>query len=85
METIKRHKVDYGNAAHFPEFSTTPRRCLGRGCYLCDGRGALYMHLAFLARDKRASADPNAVAVVWNDFRNVGYLSEWQATSSRIS
>lgn len=38
------------------------------------------MHLAFLVRDKRNSADPNAVAVVRNDFRIVGYLFEAQAS-----
>lgn len=81
MEKIKRHKVDYGNAALFPELSTTPRRCVGQGYYLSDReRGALDMHVAVLVRDKRNSADPNAVAVVRNDFRKVGYLSEAQAS-----
>lgn len=81
METIKRHKVDYGNPAHFPELSTTPRRCVGQGYYLSDReRGALDMHLAFLVRDRRNTADRNAVAVVRDDFRKVGYLSEAQAS-----
>jgi hypothetical protein len=37
------------------------------------------MHLAYLVRDRRNSADPNAVAVVRDDSRKVGYLSEAQA------
>jgi hypothetical protein len=80
METIKRHKVNYGKPAFFPELRTTPRRCVGQGYYLSEReRQALDMHLAFLVRDRRNSADPNAVAVVRDDFRKVGYLSEAQA------
>lgn len=80
METIKRHKVDYGKPAYFPELSTTPRRCVGQGYYLSEReRRALDMHLAFLVRDKRNASDPNAVAVVRDDFRKVGYLSGAQA------
>lgn len=80
METIKRHKVNYGKPAFFPELSTTPRRCVGQGYYLSEReRQALDIHLAFLVRDKRNSADANAVAVVRDDFRKVGYLSEAQA------
>lgn len=80
METIKRHKVNFGQPASFPELKTTPRRCVGQGYYLSDReRQALDMHLAFLVRDKRNPADPNAVAVVRDDFRKVGYLSEAQA------
>jgi hypothetical protein len=37
------------------------------------------MHLAFLVRDRRNTADPNAVAVIRDDFRKVGYLAEAQA------
>lgn len=80
METIKRHKVNYGKPAFFPELRTTPRRCVGQGYYLSDReRQELQMHLAFLVRDKRNVADPNAVAVIRDDFRKVGYLSEAQA------
>lgn len=80
METIKRHKVNYGEPAYFPELGTTPRRCVGQGYYLSDReRQALDMHLAFLVRDRRNTADPNAVAVVRDDSRKVGYLSEAQA------
>lgn len=80
METIKRHKVNYGTPKFFPGLSTTPRRCVGQGYYLSGReRETLDMHLAFLVRDRRNSADPNAVAVVRDDFRKVGYLSEAQA------
>jgi hypothetical protein len=80
VETIKRHKVNYGKPVHFPELSTTPRRCVGQGYYLSEReRDALDMHLAFLVRDRRNAADPNAVAVVRDDFRKVGYVSEAQA------
>lgn len=80
METIKRHKVNYGEPVFFPELSTTPRRCVGQGYYLSQReRQTLDMHLAFLVRDRRNAADPNAVAVVRDDFRKVGYLSEAQA------
>ncbi|GKV71714.1 hypothetical protein NCCP2145_10950 [Pseudarthrobacter sp. NCCP-2145] len=80
MEAIKRHKVNYGKPAYFPELSTTPRRCVGPGYYLSEReRQALDMNLAFLVRDRRNTADPNAVAVVREDFRKVGYLSEAQA------
>ena len=80
MEAIKRHKVNYGKPAYFPELSTTPRRCVGQAYYLSDReRDALDMHIAFLVRDRQNSADPNAVAVVRDDFRKVGYLSEAQA------
>lgn len=79
MATIKRHRVNYGKPAYFPELSTTPRRCVGQGYYLSEReRDALDMHLAFLARDRRNSADPNAVAVVRDDLRKVGNLSEAQ-------
>jgi hypothetical protein len=37
------------------------------------------MHLAFLVRDRGNIADHNAVAVIRDDFRKVGYLSEAQA------
>lgn len=80
MVTIKRHKVNYGKPAFFPELRTTPRRCLGQGYYLSEReRRALDMHLAFLVRDRRNTVDPNAVAVVRDDFRKVGYLSGAQA------
>lgn len=80
MEQIKRHKVNYGKPLSFPDLKTTPRRCVGQGYYLSDReRSSLNMHLAFLVRDKRNVADPSAVAVVRDDFRKVGYLSEAQA------
>jgi hypothetical protein len=80
METIKRQKVNYGKPPFFPELKTTPRRCVGQGFYLCDReRRELQMHFAFLVRDSRNVADPNAVAVIREDFRKVGYLSEAQA------
>ncbi|SDL15986.1 HIRAN domain-containing protein [Arthrobacter sp. ok362] len=80
METIKRHKVNYGKPALFPELMTTPRRCVGQGYYLSEReRRELQMHLAFLVREKLNTVDPNAVAVVRDDFRKVGYLSEAQA------
>jgi hypothetical protein len=53
---------------------------VGQGYYLSDReRRELDMHLAFLVRDKRNASYPNAVAVVRDDFRKVGYLSEAQA------
>lgn len=80
METIKRHKVNYGKPAFFPGIKTTPRRCVGQSFYLSDReRRKLQMHLAFLVRDRRNTADPNAVAVIRDDFRKVGYLSDAQA------
>jgi hypothetical protein len=80
METIKRHKVNYGTPAFFPGLRTTPRRCVGQAYYMSDReRRDLQMHLAFLVRDKRNTVDPNAVAVIRDDFRKVGYLSEAQA------
>lgn len=37
------------------------------------------MHLAFLVGDRRNKVNPNAVAVIRDDFRKVGYLPEAQA------
>lgn len=80
MEKIKRHKMSYGEPSFFPELKTTPRRCVGQGFYLSDReRRELQMHIAFLVSDKGNIADPNAVAVIRDDFRKVGYLSEAQA------
>lgn len=80
MEPIKRHTVNYGRPMSFPGLKTTPRRCVGQSYYLsARERDSLDMHLAFLVRDKRNTVDPNAVAVVRDDFRKVGYLSEAQA------
>lgn len=54
METIKRHKVNCGKLAFFPELSTTPRRCVGQGYYLSEReRKAVDMHFAFLVRTLR--------------------------------
>lgn len=80
MEDIKRHHVDYGKPAAFPDLPTSRVRTVGQGHYLTgDERDGLNMRVAVLVRDRDNPVDPLAVAVIRKDGRKVGYVSEAKA------